>query len=133
MALQGIKFGLTIPPWPSSVSGLPNIGGVAYTLDAGSEKAAVIDSAVAAKSIRKVRFRTGTVTTGATLDIRIETLDASGDPSGTLWAANTNVSHVLNATDDNVWLVTGALTADATLAVGDKYAIVIVNPVDGTC
>lgn len=100
-----------------------------FLLDAADEAAGLVVTAPKAGNIRNVSFRTGTVTTGATVDVRIETVDAAtGNPSGTLWATNTNVSHAINAADDNVWLTTGNLTASATVAKGDKIAVVIVNP-----
>ena len=127
MALQTIKGGAVMPPWISTVA---NGYGFDYglLLDAASEKAGMVVTVPKAGNIRKIGFRTGTVTTGATMDVRIETMAADGTPSGTLWAANTNVSHVIADTDDNVWLTTAALTANATVALGDKIAVVISNP-----
>lgn len=116
------------PSAPLSQNGAPNLGTGSFVLDGASEKAAQIFAASATKSIRKVYFRTAGVTTGATLDVRIETVDASGDPSGTLWATDTNISHVLADTDDNNWNLTAALTADASVTRGDKFAVVIANP-----
>ncbi len=98
-------------------------------LDAADEKVACIVQAPKTGNIRKVGFRTGTVTTGATLDIRLETVSATdGDPTGTLLATDTNVSHVLGDGDDSIWITTAALTADAAITIGDIFSIVIVNP-----
>lgn len=98
-------------------------------LDAANESYAAIFRVSQTGSIRKVGFATTTVTTGATVDVRIETVDATtGNPTGTLWGTNTNVSHTINNTDDNVWLTTAALTADASVTAGDVIAVVIVNP-----
>lgn len=126
MAIQSIKHGLPFPAWPVEGSGVPSLSN--YLIDASGEKVAVVASATAAKSIRTIHFRTGTVTTGDTLDCRVETVDnaANGDPTGTLWATNTNGSCVVASSDDNVWK-SATLTADATLAIGDVFAIVIVN------
>lgn len=101
-------------------------------LDAADEKAALIFQPPKAGDIRKVHFRTGTVTTGATLDVRLETV-SSNVPTGTLWGTNTNVSHVVADTDDDAWLTTAALTADATVTQTDLdngtwMALVFVNP-----
>ena len=80
-------------------------------------------------TIDKVKFLTRTVTTGAIMDVRVETVSTTdGFPSGTLWATNTNVSHTIEDTDDSVWLTTASLTAAATIAKGDQVAVVIVNP-----
>jgi hypothetical protein len=78
--------------------------------------------------IRIIRWATLTVTTGATLDVRLETVDlATGDPSGSLWAANTNASQVVANGDDNTFFAT-TLTADATVVIGDLIAFVVKNP-----
>jgi hypothetical protein len=124
MAIQTFKRGLPLPEWPSFVSGAPSLNATTFTLNADGEKAALVAKALAAKSIRYVYIRTGAVATGGNLDVRIETVGADGNPTGTLWAANTNVTLAVGSGDDNVWLKAGPLTADATLAVGDEFAIV---------
>lgn len=96
-------------------------------IDAASEKVGQIIPIQTAGNIHKIHFRTGTVTTGATVDVRLETNGTNGLPSGTLWGTNTNASQVINSTDDNVWFTT-TLTADATVARGDLAWIVISNP-----
>jgi hypothetical protein len=99
------------------------------TIDAASEKVAIIFQATAAKAIRTVHLRTSTVATGDTVDVRVETVDtaANGDPTGTLHTTNSNASLVINSADDNVWKSV-QLTADtATLAIGDAVSIVVVN------
>jgi hypothetical protein len=126
VALQSIKYGMPFPSYPMTVAANPSLS--ANVIDAAGEKVAIICKASAAKSIRKVHFRTATVTAGDTVDVRIETVDATtGAPTGTLWAANTNVAHVVANGDGDKWNTTAALTADATMAVGDVFAIVIVN------
>jgi hypothetical protein len=125
MALTDIGM-IAWPPWATQAA---NVGALPMLLDAASEKAAMILEAPKTGNIRKIHFATGTVTTGATMDVRIETVDAAtGYPTGTLWATNTNVSHVINNTDDNVWLTTAALTSDAAVTQRDLLAVVIVNP-----
>jgi hypothetical protein len=115
--------------------GMPGIdsytGATAHTsilLDAADEKAAFIFLAPKTGSIRKLGFRTNTVTTGATVDVRLETVNAStGEPTGTLAGTNTNVALVIGNGDDNTWF-TVTLTADAAVTFGDPLALVIVNP-----
>jgi hypothetical protein len=80
-----------------------------------------------AGAIRKIGFRTATITTGGDVDCRVETLDAAGIPSGTLWAANTNDVITIAGADDNVWKWSDAFGADATVAVGDTLAIIVVG------
>ena len=124
MALQAIRGGVYLPrPISSAASG--NI-----TVDANSEKAACILQAPKTGTIAKIAWRTGTVTLGDTMDVRLETVDASAFPavpSGTLWDTNTNGSQIVLLTDDNTWFTT-TLTAGASVTKGDKLAVVISLP-----
>lgn len=99
------------------------------TIDAASEVAGAVFR-VKAGNIRYIHWRTLTVTTGGAnnVDVRLETVDAAnGRPTGTLWAANTNASVDVADANDNTWFRT-QLTADATVAVGDVVAALVVNP-----
>lgn len=126
-AQQTIGGAFAAPSIPHIESGSLDIEG--RLLDAADERHASIVQAPKTGNIRKVIFRTGTVTTGATVDVRIETVDTvTGFPSGTLWATNTNVSHTIQDTDDNTCLTTAALTADAAVVIGDIFSGVIDNP-----
>jgi len=99
------------------------------TIDAAGEKVGFLLQAPKTGNIRKVGWMTQTVTTGDTVDVRIETI-ASSVPSGTLWATNTNGSQVVANTDDNVMFLT-TLTADASVTQGDFIAVVIANGAGG--
>jgi hypothetical protein len=92
-------------------------------INASTHKLAIKWSAVKDDNISTIGWRTGTITTGATLDVRVETIDANGDPSGTLWDTNTNATKVVADTDDNVWLEVD-LTSAASFSAGDQLAIV---------
>lgn len=118
------------PEFPRVPKGWSGAAGFnSYLLDAAGEKFAVVLHAPKTGNIRKIGFRTATVTTGATVDVRIEQVDpATGDPNGSLFGVNTNVAHVINNADDNVWLTTAALTADAAVTQGDLIAVVIAVP-----
>lgn len=116
-----------------------NFGGTnGYLIDAANEKFGCVFTVPKAGNIRKVHYRLGTVTTGATLDVRVETVDSSGLPTGTLWGTNTNASHVVASTDDDLWSTAtatplGNLTADAVVTSthvdnSDKMAVVISQP-----
>ncbi len=101
---------------------------VAYTLDAADEKAAVILQAPFTGTISKIGFRTMTVTTGATMDVRVETVQAGGnDPTGTLLGTNSNGAQIIADVDDDTWFTT-TLTTGIAVTKGDIFAIVIVNP-----
>jgi hypothetical protein len=112
--------------WPQPFISTP--GFASLLLDAADEVCAGLIRIPRAGTITRVHFRTVTVTTGATVNVRLETVDASGDPSDTLLAANTETTHVIADGDDNTWIRTGTLTASATVALGDLIAVVIENP-----
>jgi hypothetical protein len=100
-------------------------------LNTSSDRAGSVFRIPKAGNVRKIGFATRTVTTGATVDVRLETVDlATGTPSGTLWGTNTNGSQVINSSDDNVWLTT-TLTADAAVSMGDLIALSINNAGSG--
>lgn len=121
MALQPLTGGMY---FPSIVYGEPAVS--TLTIDASGEKAALVFQAPESAVIRTILFRTAVVTTGGTVDVRVETVDATtGDPTGTLAGTNTNVSVAIASSDDNV-VKTATLTADATLTRGTLYAVVIV-------
>ncbi|MCZ2109083.1 MAG: hypothetical protein LC118_05865 [Dehalococcoidia bacterium] len=101
-----------------------------FRVDAAGEKAAMIIRVTKAGSIRKVHFRLNTVTTPTDTDVRIETVDpATGNPTGTLWAANTNVTVASGSLTGNTCITSGALTADAVVAV---YVIAVVIAPSGS-
>jgi len=97
------------------------------TLDAASESGGCIFSAPSTGSITKLWWRTGTVTTGCNVDVRLETVSATtGLPTGTLQGTTTNATVTIAATDDDKLFKT-TLTAAASVTHGDVLAIVIVN------
>lgn len=128
MAMQEWKGGVPYPMYPTAAANAA-ASLQAVLLDAANEKAANIFAATAAKAIRTVHVHTGTVTTGDTVDVRVETVDSAsaGTPTGTLWGTNTNGALVIADGDDNAWKSV-QLTADtAALALGDVFALVVVN------
>ena len=128
MALQSLNNYVSLPS-----IGLIVPGGTFSTtvLDAADEKLAWVFLAPKTGLIRKIGFRTGTVTTGATVDVRLEGVTMStGEPSGVLAGTTTNASQVIASADDNVWFTT-QLTSDASVTAGQALAIVIVNPSGG--
>lgn len=104
-------------------------------LDATTDRCALVFKVPSGvTTISTVAFSVGTVTGAsgnAVLDVRLETVDATtGDPSGTLWATNTNGTATVNFNDDNkTFIVT--LTASASVTPGQDIAIVI-NPTSFT-
>lgn len=116
-----------VPPFffPGVMQGLTNIPSfaTAATLDAAGEYIALIFQAKEDMVISHVGWRTGTVAGSPTCDTRIETVGADGIPTGTLWAANTNI--ISGTLVSNTWTL-HALTASATIARGDFFAVKIV-------
>jgi hypothetical protein len=119
-----------MPMRPAGITAAPSFTTTALTIDAADEGAGFLVQAPKTGNIRKVGWATRTVTTGATLDVRLETVDQSATPAvptGTLWGTTTNGSQVVANADDNVWFLT-SLTADAAVTMGDVLAVVIKNP-----
>lgn len=128
MALQIIPGGLWIPH-PFIRTGAISFGNM--LIDASGEKAAGIFRAPKTGTVSKIGFLTGIVTTGATVDVRLETVDlANGDPSGTLFGTDSNGSQVIANGDDNTWFTT-TLTTGPSVTKGDLLAVVIANAGSG--
>lgn len=95
----------------------------AITFDSTTDRLAYVTQAYQADSISKVLFRTGTVTTGCTVQIRIESV-SNGRPSGTIIAAGASGTVTVADSDDNVWK-TVTIGTPYTFSVGEEYAIVM--------
>ena len=125
MALVAVPpFGLWAAEVLSTVTYSTNI------IDAVGEKSGHIFQAPKTGTIDRVCFRTSTVTTGDTVDVRLETVGSDGMPSGTLVGTNTNASKAILTTDDNVWFEV-TLTAGASVTKGQHIAIVVVMGAGG--
>lgn len=127
MAIQEIpgKFFLPSMYIGAGVPVLVAMGSMA----AANSKLAYIFHAPKTGNIASIIWRTATVTTGATIEARLETIDlATGDPSGTLVGTNTNLTGlVVLSTDDNI-IFTTTLTAAGAVTQGQLVAFVLVNP-----
>lgn len=119
----------TGPLWVPQITFGPTASAPSLTslaVSGAGRKFAAILQAPKTGSIRKVHFRTGAVTTGTDTDCRIESVDgATGDPSGTLFGTNTNVTILAASLVANTWITSGALTADAAVTQGDLLAVVL--------
>jgi hypothetical protein len=97
-------------------------------IDAADEKAAGIFPMPVSGTISKIIWRTGTVTTGATVDVRLETVSSTdGNPSGTLVATDANGAQAVLLPEDDTLFKT-ALTTAVAVTAGDMLAVVVVNP-----
>src|SRR5688572_19255053 len=101
-----------------------NLGTSNLSYDSATDRFAYVGNSPIADAITEIYFRTGAVTTGCDVDVRVESV-SNGRPSGTLLNANSNVVVTIDNADDNVWK-TAALTAAATLTAGQQFAIVLV-------
>lgn len=93
------------------------------TFDSTSDRLAWVGDSNFAGTIAKVYFRTGTVTTGTTVQIQIETV-TNGRPSGTIFSAGASGTVAIADTDDGVWK-TVTIGTPPTLAAGNQFAIVM--------
>lgn len=118
----GNIYGVAYPRIPSAVAALPSESSI-VTIDDAADEASFVFQAPKTGTINKIFFRTGVVTTGCTLDVRLESLDVeTGLASGSLKSADSNASQVIANTDDNkTFLVT--LTSGASVTEGDWLAI----------
>ncbi len=117
-----------MPRMASSANAAPSFTTNALLIDAIDESVAFIVQAPRTGTINKVGWGTRTVTTGATLDVRIESIaSAAKFPAGTLFGTNTNGSQVVADANDNTWFLT-SLTSGASVTKGQDIAVVIKNP-----
>ena len=117
-----------VVPWPELAGG---DSATEHLIDAVGETAACIFQAPKTGTIDRVCFRTATVTTGGTLDVRLETVSATtGDPTGTLVGTTTNAAVIVLNTDDNTWFE-ATLTLGASVTKGQMLALSIVRGVAG--
>ncbi len=108
--------------WPGTARRFSNNSGIGSrtTLDAAGEYHAVCMMAQEDMVVSHVYFKPNAVSGSPTIDIRIETVDATtGLPTGTLWATDTNIITGALTTSG----VLHALTASATIPRGSWYAV----------
>lgn len=126
MSLQTLKAPFYFPKPIGNFTGGPTY--TAPVIDAADESETFIVRAPKTGNIAKVFWATRNVSTGATLDVRLESVSlADGLPTGTLLGANTNGPQVVVNTDDNKGFLT-PLTANLPVTKGDLVAVVIKNP-----
>lgn len=129
MGVQAIRSSVYLPRPPSNPSAAPTINSSAAQvgIDAADEKVASIFQAPKSGSIRKIYWALGVVTTGATVDVRVESVNGAGEPSGVLQSTDSNAAVVVDDSNDFTKFAT-QLTADAVVSRGEIIAVVISNP-----
>ena len=129
MAFQTFPGGMYFPTPPIRAD--RNVQLSPVVLNLAAEKVAGIFQAPKTGTIDKVGFLTGTVTTGDTVDVRLETVSATtGDPTGTLLGTNSNKTQVIADANDDVWFLP-ALTTGVAVTKGDVFAVVVANGAAG--
>ena len=120
--------------WIPTIHDLGGIGMTASTIDATGEKVAwigrVLNKDRASKDITKVGFLFGTVTKagGSAMTVSLQDVDLANGPTfrpdgtqdQTVAIANADAGFATNA-----WYQTGALSANRTVAHGERLAVVI--------
>lgn len=124
MALVGSNICIDFPSSPGLAAGSATASETSVLLDAANEACGMVMCVAKAGTIKKVLFNTGTVTTGATLTVTINTVSATtGGPNVVL--ASTTVA--VAATDDNV-AVTAVFSSGLAVTRGQLIAVQIANP-----
>lgn len=119
MTLQSLPLPIPYPGLCTAANSAPGLSG-GTTLDAAGEYYSWVFTAQEDMLISHVGLKTSAAAGSPTADVRIETVDAAtGVPTGTLWAPNTNIVTAALTTT----FALHALTAAATIAKGEKYAI----------
>ena len=112
-------------PHPSSAANAA-LSSSTLVIDAADERCAAIFQAPKAGDIDTLKFRTGTVTTGATVTVGLYSLDTNGDPDIAAGALGTTTLVVAD-TDDNKWLSVTLGTA-VTVTDGQILSFVVSQP-----
>lgn len=129
MTIQVMSSGFIPPVAQQFTGGAPLFS--PFSVDADGEKFAVVCQSPFTGSIRNIAFRLGNNAATRTIDTRLETVVA-GEPSGTLWAANTNSTTTVDVAADDSWITSTAFTSDASVTKGQWIALVWVLSTGGT-
>lgn len=122
MTLVSLPSPIAWPGLTGNGTGAPFLAN-STTIDAAGEYVAYVAVAREDMVVSHVGFRSGTATGSPTVDVRIETVDATGLPSGTLFGTDTNLSDgVAITTNANVLK---ALTASASITKGQAFCVKI--------
>jgi hypothetical protein len=105
------------------------------TLDAADEYVSQIFAIPKTGTLKKIGFRTGTVTTADTINVRLETVDATtGYPSGTLYlneSPGSSGSQAAPSSNTTYWVALNGTTG-VSVTKGDIVAIkILLDYVDG--
>lgn len=93
-----------------------------------NNKVANVFQVPSGNSLSKVGFFVVSCSANATVDVRIETVGADGNPTGTLVSAGANVNHNITTAMTNAWQEVTLGTA-AAVTPGQLIAVVVSNTV----
>lgn len=120
MALVTLPSPILWPGILGQTSGGPTLSGTLVTVSSAGHYGAYVFCAKEDMTISHVGFRAGSAVGSPTAEVRIETLDATGFPSGTLWGTNTNGT---TGTVSSSTFVLQALTASASVSKGQIFCV----------
>lgn len=105
----------------------------AANLTSASHKFAAIFEIPVTGTVVGAEWRTGTVTTGSTMDLTLETVDAAtGMPTGTLYDAAAVGTCIVASSDDHVWINDGfgggTAWGSVTVTKNNRVALVVGQP-----
>lgn len=106
MALTALPSSLIVP-WGNGSLGILSSAGAASvaspTINDDTDEVAFVVQIPKTGTLTALTFCTGTITTGeSAVPVRIETVNTSGNPSGSLYTANATGTITIDAADDNV-------------------------------
>jgi hypothetical protein len=122
---------LYVPKLSQALAGPPNYStGGNILIDAADEAAAYIFKNPQAGNISKLAFRTGAVTTGATVTVSLESVSTASQPSfpNGLYATNTSATQAITTGNANTWFEVTLTAAAASVPKNELLAIKIANP-----
>lgn len=122
MAITPLNMLLSVPELPYAGSGSPGIAATVNMTSTAVWTAAIVP-VTQAGSITKIWLYLLGSSASNVYDLRVETVDASGNPSGTLWAANTQKVGLTGYGAGTLLQVT--LDAAVSVAKNDVIAVVL--------
>ena len=124
-----ISLGGSPIPFPPIMN---NVSYITVTVDAADEYGAQVIQIPKTGTLKKIGFRTGTVTTADTINVRIETVDdTTGYPTNTLYATGATGSQTSPASSTMYWVEINSTTG-ISVTKGDIVAVkYLLDFVDG--
>lgn len=121
-------------PWDEGMFGSLSLSVSSFTINDDTDKAVFVFTFPKSGTITELSFSTGTITTGENdVLVRIESLNASGNPSGNLYAANSSGTVDIVDGDDSVMKAVSINGGTGvTVTMGDMASIVIARNAAGS-